>query len=152
MEHPGTPIMHVGKFARGIGQFSAVDYRPLAAEGPDKDYPFTLTTSRKLYQYHTRSMSGKTEGLNQLLSQERMEINPLDAEGLGLTADDLVKVVSRRGSIKTKIQITDKVPPGIVSMSFHFIDTPTNTITNPAICYMSVASGVKAAAVQIEKV
>jgi len=152
MEHPGTPIMHVGKFARGIGQFSAVDYRPLAAEGPDKDYPFTLTTSRKLYQYHTRSMSGKTEGLNQLLSQERMEINPLDAEGLGLTADDLVKVVSRRGSIKTKIQITDKVPPGIVSMSFHFIDTPTNTITNPAICNMSVASGVKAAAVQIEKV
>lgn len=152
LDHPGTSILHVGKFARGIGQFSAVEYRPLATERADEEYTFTLTTARKLYQFQTRSMTGKTEGLNQLLGEERMEINPQDAKSLGLTANDIVKVTSRRGSIKTRIQITDRVPPGVVSMSFHFAETPTNTLTNPAICNMSVASGVKSAAVRIEPV
>ncbi|MCL0050115.1 formate dehydrogenase subunit alpha [Thermodesulfovibrionales bacterium] len=151
LDHPGTPIMHVGKFARGIGQFSAVEYRPLAAEDVSDEYPFTLTTSRKLHQFHMRSMTGKTEGLNQILSEERMEINTGDAKALGLTDDDVVEVTSRRGSIKTKIEITDRVPPGVVCMSFHFAETPTNTITNPAVCNMSVACGVKATAVGIRK-
>ena len=151
-DHPGTPIMHKGKFARGIAEFSTVEYRPLAAEATDKDYPFILTTARKLYQFHTRSMTGRTDGLNQLLGEELMEISPADAEKLELGANDTVKVTSRRGSIKSKIRITDSVPPGVVCMSFHFAQTPTNTITNPAVCNMSVCSGLKVAAVNIEKV
>jgi predicted molibdopterin-dependent oxidoreductase YjgC len=151
-DHPGTPIMHKGKFARGIAEFSTVDYRPLAAEATDEDYPFILTTARKLYQYHTRSMTGRTEGLNLLLKEELMEISPVDALKLELSAGDTVEVASRRGTICTKICITDSVPPGVVCMSFHFAETPTNTITNPAVCNMSVASGLKVAAVRIKKI
>ena len=150
-DHPGTPIMHKGKFARGIAEFSTVEYRPLAAEAADKDYPFILTTARKLYQFHTRSMTGKTDGLNQLLKEELMEISPADALKLKLSANDTVKVTSRRGSIKSKIRITEAVPPGVVCMSFHFAQTPTNTITDPAVCNMSVCSGLKVAAVNIKK-
>jgi predicted molibdopterin-dependent oxidoreductase YjgC len=151
-DHPGTLMMHKDKFARGIAEFSTVEYRPLAAEATDKDYPFILTTARKLYQYHTRSMTGKTNGLNQLLKEELMEISPADALKLKLSADDTVEVTSRRGTICTKIRITDSVPPGVVCMSFHFAETPTNIITNPAVCNMSVASGLKVAAVRIKKI
>lgn len=150
-DHPGTPILHKGKFARGVGQFSTVEYRPLAAENTDENYPFILTTSRKLYQYHTRTMTGKTEGLNYLLKEELMEISPQDAKALGLTASDMVKVTSRRGSIETKIQITDRLPPGVVCMSFHFAESAVNVLTDPAVCNMSLISGVKVCAVRIEK-
>ena len=50
-EHPGTQYLHAGKFSRGLGKFSPVDYR-LSAEQADEEYPFLLTTGRSLYQYH----------------------------------------------------------------------------------------------------
>ncbi|MCL0095219.1 hypothetical protein M1O52_01595 [Dehalococcoidia bacterium] len=96
-------------------------------------------------------MTGKTDGLNHFLNEELMEISPRDAQALELTAGDMVKVTSRRGSIKTKIQITDRVPPGVVCMSFHFEESPVNVLTDPAVCNMSVVSGLKVSAVRIEK-
>src|SRR5262249_36960541 len=50
-DHPGTPILHVGRFTRGKGKFHAVDHLP-AAELPDADYPLILTTGRVLYHWH----------------------------------------------------------------------------------------------------
>jgi len=150
-EHPGTAFLHKDKFSRGIGQFSTVEYRPRAAEAADKDYPFILTTSRQLYHFHTRTMTGKSEGLNHFLSEELMQVNPEDAAALQLGDGDLVNITSRRGSIKSKIQISEQVPPGLVSMSFHFADTPVNVITDPAVCNMSVVSGLKVTAVKLEK-
>jgi predicted molibdopterin-dependent oxidoreductase YjgC len=150
-DHPGTPIIHKGKFARGIGQFSTVEYRPLAAEAADTDYPFILTTGRKIYHYHTRTMTGKTDGLNALLSEELIDINPMDAQALDLNDHDMVRVTSRRGSIKTKIQITNSVTPGLVCMSFHFAKTAVNVLTGNAVCNVSVIPGVKVSAVRLEK-
>ncbi|MBS3975338.1 MAG: molybdopterin-dependent oxidoreductase [Syntrophomonadaceae bacterium] len=157
-EHPGTAIMHrrswrgeEDKFARGIGQFSTVDYRPLATEKPDAKYPYILTTARKLYHYHTRSMTSRVAGLNQLLDAERMQINPKDAKKLGIGPQDTVRVASARGSITTKVEITNRVPVGVVSMSFHFADAASNILTNPAVCSMSVASELKVSTVKIEK-
>ncbi len=157
-DHPGTPIMHrrswrgeTDKFACGIGQFSTVDYRPLATEKPDEEYPFVLTTARKLYHYHTRTMTGKVEGLNELLNEERMQINPKDAQRLGIGANDTVRVSSARGSVKTRVAITDQVPEGTVCMSFHFAESPANVLADPAICSMSVISELKVSAVNIRK-
>ncbi|MBO6299216.1 MAG: formate dehydrogenase subunit alpha, partial [Lachnospiraceae bacterium] len=59
--HPGTPIMHVGKFTRGLGWFYPAEYVP-SAELPDEEYPFILMTGRILYHYNTRAMTGKTPG------------------------------------------------------------------------------------------
>jgi predicted molibdopterin-dependent oxidoreductase YjgC len=158
-EHPGTPIMHrrswcgeEDRFARGAGQFSTVDYRPFATEKTDDNYPFTLITARKLYQYHTRSMTGRVRGLNEFVGEERMQINPQDAEKLGVCPGDTVKVTSPRGSITTRVEINEWVPAGVVSMSFYFAESSANVLTNPAVCSMSVASGVKICSVCIEKI
>ncbi len=158
-EHPGTPVLHrkswngeEDRFASGIGQFSTVDYRHFAAEKPDEHYPFILTTVRSLYHYHTRSMTGRVQGLNELLGEERMAINPRDAEKLGVYTGDTVRVTSPRGSITTKVETIERVPVGVVSMSFHFAESAVNVLTNPAVCSMSVASAVKVCSVCIEKV
>ncbi|MDW7651585.1 MAG: molybdopterin dinucleotide binding domain-containing protein, partial [Bacillota bacterium] len=149
-DHPGTPILHVGKFSRGLGTFSPVEFR-LSAEQADEEYPFLLTTGRSLYQYHTGTMTRKTEGLNQFHKEELMELNPADAEALGVTAEDTVTVASRRGQVKTKVRLTDRVKPGVVFMTFHFAETAANLLTNPEVCHIAKTPELKVCAVRLEK-
>ncbi len=64
-EHPGTPILHMGEFAQGLGAFSTPDYQP-SAELPDEEYPLVMMTGRVLYQYNACAMTGRTEGMNEM--------------------------------------------------------------------------------------
>ena len=62
-DHPGTPVLHVDRFTRGLGRFSPVAYRP-PAELPDADYPFVLTTGRTYFHWHTGTMTRRTHLLD----------------------------------------------------------------------------------------
>ena len=58
-EHPGTCTLHKdGCFTCGQGRFAAVDWTP-PAEVPDEEYPLVLSTGRRLYQYHSRTQTGR---------------------------------------------------------------------------------------------
>lgn len=149
-EHPGTPILHVQNFSRGKGQFQALKYRP-PAEVPDQDYPLVLTTGRSPYHYHTGTMTRKVAGLNLLRQAEYLEMNPLDAARLGIVEGDMVKVASRRGEVVTTAKVTGVSPAGVVAMTFHFAETPTNVITNPALDPVAKTPELKVAAVRVEK-
>ncbi len=149
-EHPGTPILHAERFTRGKGYLTALRYRP-PAEVVDKDYPLILTTERSAYQYHTGTMTRKVKGLNQLRSQEYVEINPEDATKWGIIDGEKVKVVSRRGEVTAVAKITVVSPPGVISMTFHFAESPTNVVTNPALDPVAKTPEFKVAAVRVEK-
>ena len=88
-EHPGTTYLHKGKFARGLGKFTPVEYKP-AAELPDEEYPFYLTTGRILYHYHGGTMTRRVDGLNELAPSGLLEVNPADAAKLGLEDGEAV--------------------------------------------------------------
>jgi len=150
-EHPGTPILHAQAFSRGLGKFSAVNYRE-PAEAPDRDYPFTLTTGRVVAHYHTGTMTRKSWGLNGTHPEERLELNPEDAKALGIHDGDRVKVTSRRGSLTTGVQVTPRVPQGLTFMTFHFSESPVNILTNSAADPVSKTPELKICAVRIEKV
>ena len=64
-EHPGTPILHMGEFAQGLGAFSTPDYQP-SAELPDAEYPLVMMTGRILYQYNACAMTARTDGVNEI--------------------------------------------------------------------------------------
>ena len=49
---------------------------PRRPRWPDSEYPFVLTTGRRLYHYHTRTQTGRSEGLDDLLSEETADISP----------------------------------------------------------------------------
>src|SRR4030043_215693 len=102
-------------------------------ELPDNEYPLMLTTKRSLYHYHTGTMTRKVSGLNGILGEEFVEINPIDASALGIANGDIVKVASRRGELTAKAMITEASPAGVVSMDIHFAESPVNRLTNPAI-------------------
>ncbi|MEE8204807.1 MAG: formate dehydrogenase subunit alpha, partial [Dehalococcoidales bacterium] len=131
-EHPGTAILHTRKFTRGRGRFIAVEYKP-PAELPDDDYPLVLTTGRSLFQYHTGSMTRRVKGLNIFKGEEKVEINPGDAQRLGIADDDWVEVTSRRGQVTARARVTEASPAGVVFMTFHFAESPTNVLTNPVV-------------------
>jgi len=150
-EHPGTTYLHDGKFSRGLGKFTGIDFEP-PAELPDEEYPFVLNTGRRLYHYHTGTMTRRAKGLNTIYSEEFIEINPADACKLGISDGELVKVSSRRGSISVKAQVTDMVQQGMVFTSFHFAEAPVNFLTNSACDSICKIPELKVAAVKVEKV
>ncbi len=149
-EHPGTPCLHTVTFSRGKGRFVPLEYRP-SAELPDEEYPLVLTTGRSPYQFHTATMTRKAKGLNAMRNEEWVEINPQDATTLGIGDGEMVKVISRRGEVVAKARVTDVSPPGVVSMTFHFAESPTNRLTNPALDPVAKIPEYKVCAVRVEK-
>jgi predicted molibdopterin-dependent oxidoreductase YjgC len=151
VEHPGTQILHTKQFTRGKGRFIPLEYKP-PAELPDNDYPLMLTTGRSLFQYHTGTMTRKVAGLNIFKGEEEVEINPQDAESLNLNNNDQIRVISRRGEITARVKVTDTSPPGVVFMTFHFAESPTNILTNPVLDPISKIPELKVCSIRVEKV
>jgi formate dehydrogenase major subunit/formate dehydrogenase alpha subunit len=72
--HPGTPILHVGQFPRGLGKFSPIEHIP-PAELPDDEYPMVLSTGRVLYHWHGGEMTRRAQGLLEIYSKPLIEVN-----------------------------------------------------------------------------
>jgi formate dehydrogenase alpha subunit len=148
-KHPGTPILHIGQFARGQGKFIPVEHIP-PAELPDEDYPLVLNTGRVLYHWHGGEMTRRAKGLLEIYDQALVEINPEDAQRIGLDGKQRVRVTSRRGSIEAKAWITDRVPPGMVFANFHFPEASANELTIAALDPVSMIPEYKVCAVKLE--
>ena len=149
--HPGTPVLHMeGRFTRGKGAFIPVDWTP-PAEVPDDQYPLVLSTGRRLYHYHTRTQTGRCEGLNDLLGKETADISRADAESLNIADGERVKVSSRRGAVTVTARVTHEVPQGLVWMAFHFREENANFLTHAAFDPFTLTAEYKACAVRIDK-
>ena len=150
-DHPGTPVLHTERFARGKGQFIPLTYKP-SAELPDDEYPLLLTSERSRYHFHTGTMTRKVRGLDALDGEGVLEINPKDASLLGLDDGEMVRVISRRGAVSAKAKVTEITPAEVVTMNFHFAESPTNQLTNSAVDPVAKIPEYKVCAVRVEKV
>jgi formate dehydrogenase alpha subunit len=130
--HPGTPILHVGKFSRGLGMFCPAEYRP-SAELPDKDYPFVLSTGRCYFHWHTGTMTRRSQLLDREERFPYVEVSPADAKELGIRDRQWVYVATRRGEVKVMARVTDVADKGVLFMTFHFEEGPANLLTINAL-------------------
>ena len=152
LESEGTSYLHKdGCFTCGLGVFKAIDWIP-PAEIPDGEYPLVLSTGRRLYHYHTRTQTGRSDGLNVLLSEETADISEADADKYGIADGEMIAVKSRRGRVAVKAKITPQVPPGMVWMAFHFREGCANWLTNPVYDPITQTAEYKACAVAVEKI
>lgn len=147
--HPGTPILHVGQFSRGLGKFMPVDHIE-PAELPDEEYPMILTTGRVLYHWHGGEMTRRSKGLLEIYDRPLIEVNPLDAEQIGIQGSQRVRVVSRRGSIEAEAWLTERVPIGLVFSNFHFPEAGANELTIAALDPVAKIPEYKVCAVKLE--
>ncbi len=150
-DHPGTPILHVGTFIGGKAVFFGIDYMP-PAERIDDEYPMYLTTGRVIYQYHTGTMSMKTDGLNGGAPECFVEISPEDARKYDLVDGNLVNIASRRGNINSRINLSDKAVIGTIFIPFHYAESAANRLTNAVVDPISGIPEYKVCAVKLSKV
>jgi formate dehydrogenase major subunit len=149
-EHPGTPVLHARQFTRGKGMFHAIDWIP-AEERIDDEFPFYLTTGRVLYQYHTGTMTMKTEGLNERAPHCFVEMSRADAVSSGLQDGSQVTIASRRGAITAELKVSPKAVTGTVFIPFHYAQAAANKLTNAALDPISGIPEFKVCAVKINK-
>ena len=149
-DHPGTPYLHQGTFSKGKGTFVPCVYIA-PDELPDDEYPFTLSTGRVYWHWHTGTMTRRTSTLDREVPGPYMEMNPADARKLGLREGGKARVSSRRGSIKIPVKITEKVKEGSVFIPFHFREAAANVLTNPALDPVAKIPEYKVCAVNIKK-
>ncbi|MDP2938931.1 MAG: formate dehydrogenase subunit alpha [Candidatus Omnitrophota bacterium] len=150
-DHPGTPVVHLGKFIRGLGKFVPVKHKP-PAEVPDKDYPFILSTGRILFHYNTGTMTRRVANLFREYPRNFIQINSDDAQRLGIKKREKVRVETRRGKLEVLAEVTNKIKPGVLWMPFHFSNEPTNVLTNSAFDPVCKIGEYKACAAKIEKI
>ena len=149
-DHPGTPVLHKDAFPRGKAWLSAITWSG-PAEKPDNEYPLVLTTGRVLYQYHTGTMTRRSEILENSAPSPYVEMNPSDAEALNLADDEMVRASSRRGTIELAVRITDRVYKGLVFIPFHYKEASANLLTNDALDPHCKIPEAKVCAIKIEK-
>ena len=148
-DHPGTPVLHEGEFKNGRGLFRIISYRD-PAETLSEEYPVWLTTGRRLQAYHTRTQTGRAQGIDYLLAEESLEIHPDDAQEWNLKDGDWCQLTSRRGGVEIKARVTDRSPRGTVFSSFSFSNVPINVLTGSGYDPVTETAELKVCPVRIE--
>jgi formate dehydrogenase major subunit len=153
-QHPGELFLHSRLWKEPVegmlAPFSVVEHSP-PVEMPDAEFPFQLTTGRRLDSYNTGVQTG---GFTSPLRRgETLDISPEDADRLGLMDGDSVRVSSRRGSVVAPARIDRALRAGLVFMTFHFQDeVKVNLLTIDATDPKSGTAEFKACAVKVEPV
>ncbi len=155
--HPGTFVLHerfhqpIEREGAAKSRFIPVDFTP-PLELPDEDYPFVLTTGRRYESYNTHTQTRYyAPGVKIKQTEETIDLHPDDAFKLGVADGEWVQVRSRRGELTVKTKITEQVVPGLVFMSFHWSEVPTNVLTLNEFDPISGTAEFKACAVAISK-
>lgn len=129
-------------------------------EEPDDKYPLWLTTGRLVYHFHTRTKTGRSKELNDAAPEVFVEISQEDADYFGIVDGEMIKVESRRGSVKAEARIADIIP-GTIFIPFHYgywdednnkHQRAANEMTLPVWDPVSKQPHFKYAAVSVSKV
>ncbi len=143
----GSPIMHVDGFVRGKGKFVITEYVP-TDEKTGPRFPLLLTTGRILSQYNVGAQTRRTD--NQAWhSEDILEMHPTDAENRGMKTGDFARLSSRAGETTLRVEVTEKVAPGVVYTTFHHPDTQANVVTTDNSDWATNCPEYKVTAVQV---
>lgn len=143
----GTPIMHVGGFVRGKGNFERTEFVP-TTERTSRKYPLILTTGRILSQYNVGAQTRRTEN-NLWHGEDVLEIHDHDAENRGIRHGDWVSIKSRMGYTSMRAVISARMQPGVVYTTFHMPQSGANVITTDNSDWATDCPEYKVTAVEI---
>ena len=149
---PGAGVEFYGK-PDGKAWIFALPYEP-AAESPDEEYPFWLSTGRVLEHWHSGSMTERVPELYRAFPDAVCFMHPDDAVELNLRRGSEVRVVSRRGEIRTRVETRgrNKPPRGLVFVPWFDASQLINKVTLDATDPISRQTDYKKCAVKLVKV
>ena len=152
LDHPGTLYLHGWLWQDDLGgrepaPFTVNKWRPHVDE-INEEFPLLMTTGRALDSYNTGVQS---DGYNSpIRSGEALDMNPEDAERLGLATGDRASVSSRRATIEMDIRVQPDLPVGLCFTTYHFPKTTdVNQLTNDTWDKKSGTAEFKATAINV---
>jgi formate dehydrogenase major subunit len=150
----GTMFLHAGgTFAMpdGIGIFKTSPYQQ-PTEVENQQFPLTLCTVREVGHYSVRTMTGNCRMLQNLEDEPGwVEMNPIDAERLDIAHGEVVRVSSKRGSVLTRANVTERVKKGAVYMTYQWWIGAYNELTISSLDPSSSTPEYKYCACKVEK-
>lgn len=149
---PGQGVNFYG-FADGRARIFALPYEP-PAESPDNAFPYWLVTGRVLEHWHSGTMTRRVPELFRAVPQALCFMHPDDAAALNMRRGDEVKVESRRGYIRTRLETRgrNRMPRGVVFVPWFDESQMINKVTLDATDPISFQTDYKKCAVRIERV
>ena len=146
-----TPILHLGSFKRGLGRFQPWDFEETAElKAHGADYPYILTTGRRLEHYNSGTMTRRTPNA-ELLREDLLYLHPKDAQAKGIASGDWVRLRSPRDETLVKAAVSDLVSPGVLYTSFHFPEAAINQLTSDVGDEFTLTPEFKVVAVNFER-
>jgi nitrate reductase NapA len=148
----GTDFDFYGK-PDGKAVIFALPYEP-AAEEPDEEYDLWLSTGRVLEHWHSGSMTRRVPELHKAFPNAVVFMHPDDARKRKLRRGDEVRIISRRGEIRTRVETRgrNKPPVGLVFVPWFDASQLINKVTLDATDPMSKETDYKKCAIKIERV
>jgi predicted molibdopterin-dependent oxidoreductase YjgC len=96
-------------------------------------------------------MTMRESGITDKQEDPFFEISAEDASNLGLVEGDWARIVSRRGSLEARVQLSERVYPGLVWMALHFAEAKVNWLTHDVGDPMIGTPEYKISAVRVER-
>lgn len=151
--HPGTPRLFTADFPTPDrrAHFHPVEQKG-AAELPDADYPYYLTTGRLLRHYQSGTQTRRVGSLAEAEPDAMVQMHETLARRIGVKEGELVKLRTRRGSALMVASIVPGIRSDTVFAPFHWGGTANvNLLTNPALDPYSQMPEFKVCAVSLDR-
>jgi formate dehydrogenase alpha subunit len=146
----GKRRLHKGQFPKGFGRFSPVEYEP-QPEIPQDGYNYTLLSGGVLHHSGTGSKTSRSPRLSGFSPEAYVEINESDANRIGVSEGDQVKVISPTGEVTAAARFSTALPEGMVFMPNCFPSTPVNELFGIALDPQTMTPALKTCAVRLER-
>ncbi|MGI9278990.1 MAG: nitrate reductase catalytic subunit NapA [Endozoicomonas sp.] len=131
----------------------ALPYEP-PHEAPDEEFDLWLSTGRVLEHWHSGSMTRRVPELYRAYPDAQLFMHPDDAAARGLRRGDEIKVTSRYGELRTRVETKgrNRPPKGLTFMPFFDASQLTNKLLLDATDPLSKETDFKKTAVKVSKV
>ncbi len=99
---------------------------------PTKVYPCMFTTGRKVYHYHTGTMTRECKALEfgADIMGAAIEISPDIAESQGIKTGDYAIVENKNGKIAAKVFVNPDLIEGTIFTTFHYYEADGNKLAD----------------------
>jgi anaerobic selenocysteine-containing dehydrogenase len=114
----------------GLPTYAEPRLSPVSTPEVAREFPLVLTTGARLPMYvHSRTF--RVPGLRRLRPDPMVDINPADAGERGIAQGDPVELATPRATVQVKANLTQVVPPGVVSIYHGYPEVEVNNMVDP---------------------
>jgi formate dehydrogenase major subunit len=150
-DDPGQGIIFVEDFPTVSGRAKIVPAAfTNADELPNEEFDFVLITGRQLEHWHTGSMTRRASMLDAIEPVPTACINPADLEKIGVKANDMIRLKSRRGEVECFARADDGLREGQIFMPFCYHEAAANLLTTDALDPFAKIPEFKFCAIKVE--